>query len=86
MYEFRSQGERFDGIALDVEWTSDVKDPVTRNRALIELAERTRELVTAVPLGAIVLEPVLIEDINDRVLAQLPVADSSGAPSTCGCR
>jgi hypothetical protein len=64
MYRFRTKGERFDGIALDVEWTSDVKDPVKRNRALIELAHRSHRLVTRVPLGAIVLEPVLIEDVN----------------------
>ena len=39
MYEFRTRGERFDGIALDVEWTNDVKDPTLRNRALIDLAD-----------------------------------------------
>jgi hypothetical protein len=72
MYKFRSKGERFDGIALDVEWTSDVKDAAKRNDALIELARRTRKLVTAVPLGAIVLEPVLIEDINDQYWPNFP--------------
>ncbi|MEO6469384.1 MAG: hypothetical protein ABIP21_09800 [Acidimicrobiia bacterium] len=61
---YRSHGQRFDGIALDIEWTNDVPDPVARNRALIELAHRARGLVTGVPLGAIVLEPVLIEDVN----------------------
>ena len=30
-------GQRFDGIALDIEWTSDVKDSRSRNRALAEL-------------------------------------------------
>jgi hypothetical protein len=64
LYEFRSRGERFDGIALDIEWTSDVEDTAKRNRALIELSERTRKLVRTMPLGAIVLEPVLIEDVN----------------------
>jgi hypothetical protein len=64
LHEFRSHGERFDGLALDIEWTNDVPDVAARNRALIELATRTRRLVTDVPLGAIVLEPVLIEDVN----------------------
>ncbi len=64
MYKFRSKGERFDGIALDLEWTSDVKDVAKRNRALVELSKRTHDLVTQMPLGAIVLEPVLLEDVN----------------------
>ncbi|MGZ4675824.1 MAG: hypothetical protein ACXVLO_14630 [Acidimicrobiia bacterium] len=64
MYDFRSHGQRFDGIALDLEWTSDVKHTAKRNRALIDLATRSRRLVTEVPLGAIVLEPVLIEDVD----------------------
>jgi hypothetical protein len=72
MYDFRSQGERFDGIALDVEWTSDVKDPVKRNQALIELSQRTRALVKQVPLGAIVLEPVLLEDVNTQYWPAFP--------------
>jgi hypothetical protein len=72
MYQFRTRGERFDGIALDVEWTTDVKDPVKRNKALLELSERTHELVTQVPLGAIVLEPVLLEDINQAYWPDFP--------------
>lgn len=72
MYDFRAGGQRFDGIALDVEWTSDVKDPARRNRALLNLAERTRAAVTAVPLGAIVLEPVLLEDVNPAYWPNFP--------------
>jgi hypothetical protein len=70
--DFRTQGERFDGIALDIEWTSDVKDVATRNRALLDLASRSRRLVTDVPLGAIVLEPVLIEDVNPAYWPSFP--------------
>jgi hypothetical protein len=76
---FRAGDERFDGIALDIEWTSDVEDVAARNRALVELAERTQELVTDVPLGAIVLEPVLIEDVNPGYWPDFPwkrLADS----------
>ena len=72
MYEFRSKAQRFDGIALDVEWTKDVPDPDQRNRALIDLATRTRRLVTRVPLGAIVLEPVLIEEVNPAYWPNFP--------------
>jgi hypothetical protein len=76
---FRSGDQGFDGIALDIEWTNDVEDVAARNRALVELAERTRELVTDVPLGAIVLEPVLIEDVNPAYWPDFPwrrLADS----------
>jgi hypothetical protein len=72
LYEFRTRGERFDGLALDIEWTNDVEDVALRNRALIELATRTRRLVRRVPLGAIVLEPVLIEDVNPAYWPDFP--------------
>jgi hypothetical protein len=72
MSDFRSGGQRFDGIGLDVEWTNDVKDPVRRNRALLSLAKRTRKAVTDVPIGAIVLEPVLLEDVNPDYWPNFP--------------
>ena len=70
--DFRTEGERFDGIALDIEWTNDVKDVTLRNRALLDLASRARRVVTDVPLGAIVLEPVLIEDVNPAYWPSFP--------------
>lgn len=72
LHEFRARGERFDGIALDVEWTTDVPDTDQRNAALIDLARRSRRLVTDVPFGAIVLEPVLIEDVNTAYWPRFP--------------
>lgn len=72
LYEFRSRGQKFDGIALDIEWTSDVKDTGKRNEALIEVARRTRKLVKDMPLGAIVLEPVLIEEVNTNYWPNFP--------------
>ena len=49
-----------------------MKDPVKRNKALLDLAERSHQLVTQVPLGAIVLEPVLLEDINPAYWPNFP--------------
>src|SRR3954453_5877268 len=72
LYEFRSGGQKFDGLALDIEWTSDVKDTGKRNDALLELSRRTRSLVTSMPLGAIVLEPVLLEDVNQNYWPNFP--------------
>ena len=69
---YATHGQRFDAIALDIEWTNDVPDPVARNRALIDLARRARRVVTRVPLGAIVLEPVLIEDVNRNYWPDFP--------------
>jgi hypothetical protein len=72
LYEFRSGGQKFDGLALDIEWTSDVKDTGKRNDALLSLARRIRSLVTSVPLGAIVLEPVLLEEVNQNYWPNFP--------------
>jgi hypothetical protein len=69
---FRTHDQRFDGVALDIEWTSDVKDTTRRNQALVQLAARARRAVTRVPLGAIVLEPVLIEDVNPAYWPSFP--------------
>lgn len=69
---FRVDGQRFDGIALDIEWTSDLPDTAARNDALVELSGRARTAAGAVPLGAIVLEPVLIEDVNRSYWPDFP--------------
>lgn len=69
---FRSGGERFDGIALDIEWTSDVKDTAARNEALVDLSERASRIVGDRPLGAIVLEPVLLEEVNQQYWPEFP--------------
>jgi hypothetical protein len=49
-----------------------VPDATQRNRALLLLATRARRLVTRVPLGAIVLEPVLLDDINRAYWPDFP--------------
>lgn len=54
-----------DGLAIDIEAT-DVADVAERNRRLIGLTDRLRAALGDVPLGAIVLEPVLIEDVSPR--------------------
>jgi hypothetical protein len=72
---FKSGGERFDGIALDVEYTNAVPDPSARNDALIDIARRARTLVGSRPLGAIVLEPLLIDEVNTRYWPGFPWAE-----------
>jgi hypothetical protein len=43
-----------------------------RNQALVRLARKSRRVVTDVPLGAIVLEPVLVEDVNPAYWPDFP--------------
>jgi hypothetical protein len=69
---FRSQGERFDGIALDVEYTQGVPDPAARNAALVKVVRGARDIVATRPLGAIVLEPLLLEDVNPQYWPDFP--------------
>lgn len=70
--DFRSGGERFDGIALDIEYTQGVPDPVARNTALVKLAKRARATVDDHALGAIVLEPLLLEEVNRQYWPEFP--------------
>jgi hypothetical protein len=64
LLDFRSGGERFDGLALDIEFRGDLPDPNARNAALVDLSQRVRALARDRPIGAIVLEPVLLEVVN----------------------
>jgi hypothetical protein len=62
---FRAGNDRFDGLALDLEFTEDVPDVPARNQALLDLSRRVRELVgDDEAVAAIVLEPVLLEVVN----------------------
>jgi hypothetical protein len=70
--DFRTQGQRFDGIALDVEYTQAQPDPTARNEALVELTGRARKVVDDRALGAIVLEPLLLEEVNPNYWPGFP--------------
>jgi hypothetical protein len=69
---FRFDGAPFDGFALDIEWTRSLPDVVARNDALADLSRRARAVVGDRPLAAIVLEPVLLEVVNDRYWPAFP--------------
>lgn len=73
LHRFRSRGQRFDGLALDIEWTEGVPDVEARNAALIDLSERVRELVgDQYAVAAIVLEPVLLEVVSPQYWPSFP--------------
>jgi hypothetical protein len=72
LLDFRSDGERFDGVALDIEFRGDVSDPVARSDALVDLSRRVRQIARDRPIGAIVLEPVLLEVVNANFWPDFP--------------
>jgi hypothetical protein len=73
LHHFRSDGQRFDGLALDIEFRDDVPDPVARSQALVALSRQARRVVGSDrALGAIVLEPLLLDVVNDQFWPGFP--------------
>ena len=70
--DFRVRGQRFDGIALDIEATQSVRDVEERNNRVVELAQQTRDLAGARPVGAVVYPAVQIEVINPTLWPRFP--------------
>jgi len=70
--DFRAEGQGFDGIGLDIEWTKDVPDSTERNLRLVELSRRLRAAVGPAALAAIPLPPVLIETVNPKYWPGFP--------------
>jgi hypothetical protein len=70
--DFEVLGHRFDGVAVDIEFTGDVPDHATRNQNLIDLSQRLHDRVGDDALGAIVLPAVQLEVVNDRLWPGFP--------------
>lgn len=73
--EFEVLGQRFDGVAVDVEWIGDDIDDQTRTRRLLETSAGIRATLGDEPLGAIVPPPVQIEVINTSFWPGFPWAE-----------
>jgi hypothetical protein len=72
---FDAQGQRFDGVAVDIEDNQVVKDVAARNANLVALSSRLREAVGShVALGAIVMPAVQLEVINPSYWPAFPWA------------
>lgn len=69
---FEVDGHRFDGVAVDIEWTRSVPNARERSERLVDLSTRLRDEVGDEPLGAIVLPPVQLEDVNRRMWPRFP--------------
>lgn len=76
--DFELDGHRFDGLAVDIEWTSGVRDPAERSRRLIQLSRAVDELAGGEPIGAIVMPPVQIEDVNPAFWPGFPWTELAG--------
>lgn len=63
-----------DGLAVDIEST-EVADVAERNRRLVDLSTRLRAALPEETLGAIVVEPVLMEDVNPNFWPGYPWAE-----------
>jgi hypothetical protein len=72
LFNFRANGQRFDGHAVDIEWNRSVADHAERSAALVALSRRVRKLAGDRPVGAIVLEPVLLEVVNTAFWPDFP--------------
>ncbi len=71
--DFSVLGHRFDGIAVDIEFTGDKNTPEERGRRLVALSTALRAYVGPdVALGAIVLPPVVTEVINKDFWPKFP--------------
>jgi hypothetical protein len=72
---FEAGGHRFDGVAVDIEWTRAVPDAGERSQRLVELSRRLRDAVGDDALGAIVLPPVQLEEVNRDMWPDFPWED-----------
>jgi hypothetical protein len=73
--DFHVLGHRFDGLAVDIEFTGDVPDHAARNQQLIDLSRRLRDRVGDDALGAVVLPAVQLEVVNQRLWPGFPYAE-----------
>ena len=69
---FEVLGHRFDGVAVDIEWTNSVTDHAERSAHLVTLSQRLRDVAGDDALGAIVLPPVQIEVVNSNKWPDFP--------------
>jgi hypothetical protein len=68
---FRARGQRFDGIALDIE-SRQVPDVTDRNHRVVKLARQVRAAAGHRPVGAIVYPAVQLEVVNPALWPDFP--------------
>jgi hypothetical protein len=71
LLRFRAAGQRFDGLALDIE-SQQVPDVTDRNGRLVALVRHLRSVAGSLPIGAIVYPAALLEVVNPRLWPAFP--------------
>ena len=71
LLHFRAAGQRFDGLALDIE-SQQVPDVGDRNRRLVALVRHLRSVAGSRPIGAIVYPAALLEVVNPSLWPGFP--------------
>ncbi len=69
---FDAFGHRFDGVAVDIEYTEGVPAVGERSARLVDLSSRLRAALPGQALGAIVLPPVQLEVVNPAYWPDFP--------------
>jgi hypothetical protein len=69
---FRSHGQQFDGVALDIEGTTAVPSVAERNRRLLATAAALDRAAGNRPVGAIVYPPVATDVLNPALWPDFP--------------
>jgi hypothetical protein len=76
---FSHKGQRFDGIAVDIEDNETEPFPATRSANLVELSKQLRAAVGPdVALGAIVMPPVQLDIVNPDFWPAFPWSEIRG--------
>lgn len=75
MRDYQTDGQRFDGIAVDIEWRAGVADHAERSARLVDLSRRLRAATNGEALGAIVMPPVVTDVINPAFWPGFPWSD-----------
>lgn len=71
---YRSQGQAFDTIGMDIEWRG-LTDVAERNRRLVAMSKRLRAKVPNTALAGIVVAPVVTNDVNKNFWNPFPWAE-----------
>lgn len=73
--DFRAGDDRFDGLAIDIEYTRGEPDPAKRNAALVDFSQQLRREVTDRPIAAVVLTAVHLDVVNPRFWPDFPYGE-----------
>jgi hypothetical protein len=75
LLDYEVDGQRLDGIGVDIEYTDAVPDVARRNNKLLQLSRRLDRAAGETPISAIVLPPVLTEVVNPDFWPGFPWAE-----------